>query len=97
MRSGAQRLRGVQRAGDGGLVGDVGLREACAIAQFANRVFALEVQHDHLRPGIEQPPGGGQAQPRRASGDDGYGVFDLHANLSLSFDPAYSSGPIPSR
>ena len=45
-----------------GLVGDVGLREARAIAEFANRVFAPEVQHHHLRPGVEQPLGGGQAQ-----------------------------------
>ena len=49
-----------------------------AITEFADGLLTPEVEDDHLRAGVEQPLGGGQAQAGRATGDDGYGVFDLH-------------------
>src|ERR1700758_2971230 len=45
--------------------------------------IASQLQHRHLCAGVQQPLGGGPAQTRRASGDDRYGVFDLHPHPSL--------------
>ena len=60
----------------------VGLCETSVVPEFANDVFTPQVQDHHLRPGVQQPLGGSQAQARCAAGDDGYGVLDLHASPS---------------
>ena len=74
----AQRLGDVEGLGDGVGVGDVGLDELGAIAEFGDRVVALEVDDHHRCARVEQALGGGQAEAGRTAGDDGYGVFDLH-------------------
>ncbi len=78
MRTGPSDLGDVERGGHGGLVGDVGLGEGRPVTELVDGLFAPDVEHDHLRARVEQSLGGRQAQARRATGDDGYGVFDLH-------------------
>jgi hypothetical protein len=59
----AKRFGDIQGRGHRRLVGDVGRRETRTIAEFADHLLAFEVEHNHLRAGIEQALGGGQAQP----------------------------------
>ena len=78
MRSGPSDSATSSAAADGGFVGDVGLDELGAIAEFGDGLLAPEVDHDHLRARVEQSLRGRQAEPGGTAGDDGYGVFDLH-------------------
>ncbi len=57
-----QRLGDVEGRGHRLLVGDVGRRETRMLAELADDVLTLEVEHDHLRARVEQALGGGQAQ-----------------------------------
>ena len=74
----AQRFGGVERRDDRSLISDVGLGEGRPLAEFGDRLLAPDVQNNHLRTGVQQALGGGQAKPGGATGDDGYGVLDLH-------------------
>ena len=75
----AERLGDVERLADRGLVGDVGGGELRAVAELAEPSSSpLRSMTDHAGAGVEQALGGRQAQAGRASGDDCYGVFDLH-------------------
>ena len=74
----AELFGGVQRGGHRGFVGDVGLGEHGAVTEFVDGLLTPEVENDHLRARVEQAFRGGQSQPGGTTGDDGYGVFDLH-------------------
>ena len=79
-----QRLGEVEGGGDAVFVADVGRREPRALTELADHVLAFEVEHHHLRTGVEQPTGGRQSQPGRATGDERSRVFDLHSRCFLS-------------
>ena len=93
----AHLLGGVERRADLLGVGDVGFDELGARTQLLDRVLALEVDHDDGCAAIQQALGGRQPEPGRTSGDDCYGVLDLHRSVPFCYltRPMRTSNPFP--
>ena len=81
----AHLLGGVERRADGLGICHVGLDELGAVAELLDGFGTPEVDDDHRCAPVEQPLGGRQAETGGSSGDDGYGVFDLHLVRSFHF------------
>ncbi len=93
----AHLLGDIERRPTPARVGDVGLDELGAITELLDDVLTLEVDHHDRCAPVEQALGGRQAQAGSTSGDDGYGVFDLHRSCSFRVRPTGRLGQTQSR
>ena len=88
-------LRRVERRRHVIRAGHVASRERGPGTEFLRHrraVRAGQVEDDHRRAGVVQPPDGGQSEPGRTAGDQGHASRDFH-RASCRSCPARSSGP----